>query len=134
MVSRVASDDGSSPWAAILLDIAQPILESDDIRQALEQAETDADTLRKLIVAHTGELLVSGPDLSFASKIDWDFLPISRNSRILAGRIFPLLIIAVTLGIFIPEFLPWVWRLSDILLFLGAGLVFLLFLEGYSPA
>lgn len=130
MADRVASDSGLSPWAAILLEIAQPILESDDIRQALDQAETDADTLRGLIVEHTAELIEAGPSATyeFASKINWDFLPISRSSRILAGKVFLFLIAAVTLGVFIPDFLSWVWWPCGILLFLGASLVFLLFM------
>jgi hypothetical protein len=125
MVGRIARDDGPLLWARILLDIAQPILASDDIRQAIAQAETDADALREIIAAHAEELFIEG---LFVRKIDWDLLPLSRRSRILAARVFIGLIAVAVLGRLLPGFPSWVLWLSLALLLICGGSAFLVFM------
>jgi hypothetical protein len=59
-----------SCWERVLLDVAEPILQSPDIRQALDQSKSDAETLRQLIREHTTDLICTSgdPELDFVEK------------------------------------------------------------------
>ena len=54
-----------------MLDVAEPILDSSDIRQALDQSKSDAETLRGLIRRHAADLICAkdNPDLSFVERL-----------------------------------------------------------------
>jgi hypothetical protein len=94
-----SSDPDSLNWSArILLELAEPILESLDIRQALAQSETDADVLRDLVISHSDALICSSSsvELDFVERIDWDILPVgSRRWRQILAASIALLMIAV---------------------------------------
>ena len=117
MAGWIADDHESSLWAGILLDIARPILASDDIRQAIVQAETDADVLRGLIATHTKDLLIEG---LYVRKAKWGLL-LFRRQRILAMNAFAGLIALAALGILLPDFLSWARWLSFALFLAGGG-------------
>lgn len=89
MVDQVTGNS-DSPWERILLDIARPILESDDIRQALAQAETDADALHEMIRSQSSELILSAPatSLEFVQKFSLKGKLLSRSVLKFAGALF----------------------------------------------
>jgi hypothetical protein len=92
MGDEIKSLDGSLNWAArALLSAAEPILRSADIRQALEQSETDANTLRDLIVANAPDLIFSSstPDLSFVE----DWVPPPSAMKLLRASIVILIVL-----------------------------------------
>jgi KAP family P-loop domain len=71
------SHTGASLWEQVLLDAAEPILNSADMLQALDQSASSAESMRELIREHTAELLcargnpelefiIRGPDPAFA--------------------------------------------------------------------
>jgi hypothetical protein len=90
----------ASCWEQVLLDVAEPILQSSDIRQALDQSKSDADTLRELIRTHSADLICAqdNPELDFVERMRTPpFLRYWR--RLLSVTVVPLVII----GLFSPD-------------------------------
>lgn len=61
-------------WAVrLVLQVSEPLLNSDEIRQALDQIDASADTLRRLVSDHADEFLCSPamPEVGFVEPIDW---------------------------------------------------------------
>ncbi len=79
--------------ARILLEVAEPILASADIRQALEQSGSDAEELRKLITAHSYFLIFSASALEFVERLS-PFASSRRGPRILTAAIATLALFA----------------------------------------
>jgi hypothetical protein len=79
--------------ARILIELAEPILASTDIRQALEQSESDAEALRKLITAHSHVLICSASALQFVERLP-PFAFSRRQPQILVGAIATLALLA----------------------------------------
>lgn len=123
---RLANDPDSFSWhARILLELADPILDSSDIRQALAQAETDSDALRDLLAAHSDDLICASttPDLAFREKIiDWELLLARRRWRQILAAALAIWAVAIVAGVFLAP--------SPVLVFLVAssfaGLLFVL--------
>jgi hypothetical protein len=92
-----ASDPNDvSAWGKILLDVAEPIMESSDIRQALEQSEADPETFREFIVTYSTDLICSrsNPELDFVERLVP--LPFARHWRLmLAAGVVALAILGV---------------------------------------
>src|ERR1035441_10670011 len=106
--------DNNLGWEArILLEVAEPILASSDIRQALEQSESDADMLRDLIVSHSAELICSSQTATLDFVESAAPLPFVGKWRSLIAAGIAVL---VFLGIYYPTISPYI-----LLLFIAAA-------------
>jgi hypothetical protein len=133
MVGEVVGGDevkSESPWERILLDIARPILESDDIRQALDQAEADSDALNEVISTQSSDLILSGPSAttSFVQRVDLHNLLLSLSVLKFAGTLLLMLAAIVMLNVG-PWGLPdWKMGLYNFLLIAIGGFASSIFL------
>jgi hypothetical protein len=74
-----AEDVETLSWhTQILVDIADTLLVSPDITQALAQAQTDPSVLREIVISNADDLMSSDvtPVVTFVDRIGWElFLP-----------------------------------------------------------
>jgi hypothetical protein len=116
----------ASCWEQVLLDVAEPILQSSDIRQALDQSKSDIDTLRELIRTHSVDLICAqdNPELDFVERMRTP--PFLRYWRWLLAL---TVVVLVIIGLFSPD-LSFVLLL---LLTLAFSAAFLLHVLMYGP-
>jgi len=97
-MDSTAEDSESLSWyARILVEVADTLLDSPDITQALAQAQTDPSVLRKIVIANSDNLMSASttPELSFVERLEWElFLP-----RRLVRYGAPIVLIFLTLSI-----------------------------------
>jgi hypothetical protein len=100
-MDRNANDHESLTWyAQALAEVADTLLDSPDITQALGQAQTDASALRNIVITNSDYLMSSGanPPLEFVERPQWElFLP-GRSRRYGLPVLWFVLVIAI-LGI-----------------------------------
>lgn len=68
--------DEGRDWAArAVLDVADPLLRSQEIRQALEQVQLTEERMRSILSDHVDDLICSGASLNwnFVASINWDW-------------------------------------------------------------
>jgi hypothetical protein len=100
----VPANGNSSWWRASLLEVAEPVLRSDDIQQALAQAEVSTDVLRGMIAEHAEQLasVRTSSFLAFAGRIRWNALLSSRGIRASGGLFLCALAAIVAAGLLCP--------------------------------
>jgi TRAP-type C4-dicarboxylate transport system permease small subunit len=109
-----------SPWERILIDIARPILQSEDIRQALDQAEAGPGALNELIRARAAQLILSADSATteFVEQFDLFGFLLSGTVLKLAGTLLAVLIAITTLNLGLPSMLHWALVPCNILIVL----------------
>jgi hypothetical protein len=78
MDGNADNPESLSWYAQILVEVADTLLDSPDITQALAQAQTDPSALRKIVISNSDYLMSAGttPELAFVDRIEWElFLP-----------------------------------------------------------
>ena len=87
MADEGSVDEEPTWWITAVESAAWAVLETIDIRQALEQAETDTATMLQLVAAHAEELFTdfSGSLLTFSGRVDWLTMFSSRRTQVGAG-------------------------------------------------
>ena len=75
MDSNTKDFESPSWYAQILAEVADTLLESPDITQALAQAQTESSVLRKIVIANSDYLMSASttPSLEFVDRIAWEF-------------------------------------------------------------
>jgi hypothetical protein len=69
--------DKGRDWAArVVLDIADPVLGSPEIRQALDQVQVTEESMRSILSDHVDDLICSGASINwnFVAPINWDWI------------------------------------------------------------
>jgi hypothetical protein len=99
--------DEERDWAVrIILDIADPLLGSQEIRQALHQVHASEDSMRSILEDHAGDLIVS-PALmhhNFNARIDWNRITDPMSAGWLA---FTAIMIVIFFEIGLLIFVGW---------------------------
>jgi len=98
-MDQSANDPESLSWyARILAEIADTLLDSADITQALTQAQTDASVLRNLVVNNSDHLMSSSttPPLEFVERVESELLLSPRYLRFAIAGICILLLFIIT--------------------------------------
>ena len=97
-MDSTAEDSESLSWyARILVEVADTLLDSPDITQALAQAQTDPSVLRKIVIANSDDLMSASttPELSFVERLEWELFLSRRLVRYGA----PIVLFFLTLSI-----------------------------------
>ena len=90
--------------ARILREIAEPILASPDIRQALTQSESHAETLRKLVVIHSPDLICSSSPEGLTFIQRWELPSFAQRWYQILGICVALLAIPGIIGVTVSTF------------------------------
>jgi hypothetical protein len=78
MDGNAENPESLSWYEQILVEVADTLLDSPDITQALAQAQTDPSVLRKIVISNSEYLMSTGAtsELAFVDRIEWElFLP-----------------------------------------------------------
>jgi hypothetical protein len=112
-----------SLYAQVLAEVADTLLDSPDITQALAQAQTDASVLRDTVINNSDDIMSSGesPLLGFVERPEWELL-LSRRYLRYGGLALCLLLIASIAGTVSAPSLPDV-ILGCFLLFITLAIV-----------
>lgn len=100
-MDRNANDHESLTWyAQILAEVADTLLDSPDITQAMAQAQTDASALRNIVISNSDYLMGSSanPPLQFIERPQWELLLPGRFRRYSIPVLWFFLLISI-LGI-----------------------------------
>jgi hypothetical protein len=112
-----------SLYAQVLAEVADTLLDSPDITQALAQAQTDASVLRNTVITNSDHIMSSSasPSLEFVERPEWELLLSRRSLRYGVPVLCFFLVVSID-GIVSASSLPDV-ILSCILLFITLAIV-----------
>src|ERR1700757_2935330 len=99
-MDRTANNPEPLNWyARVLAEVADTLLDSPDITQALDQAQTDASALRDIVITNFEQIMSSGtvPPLEFVEIPEWNLILPRRFRHYVVMVLWVLLVSSIVI-------------------------------------